>query len=84
MIPFCTTEEQIARLESLILTMKDACLAHSFITRVGELARVDQGIFDLVELWCSADAMNRVSILADLQNSINDYDNTLAVQEEIV
>jgi hypothetical protein len=46
-----------------------------FIAAVSELARFDQGVFDLMVLWRdSPDLGERDEILADLQASLSDYE----------
>ncbi len=75
MIPFQTTPEQVMNLASIVLEMKAAGVEPTFIVRAFELARADQGVYDLMEMWVAAngDAKERDEILADLQDSVDDY-----------
>lgn len=74
MIPFKTTNEQIIQLAQIVVDMKDAGLDHDFIAHVSELGRSDQGIYDLAAMWLAEnDPAERDEILADLQDSIDDY-----------
>lgn len=75
MIPFRTTDEQVLMLASLMVAMKEARLDPSFIVRASELARSDQGVFDLMALWHGADEAGRAEIVADLQDSLDDYED---------
>lgn len=75
MIPFKTTDEQVLMLASFMVAMKEARLDPSFIVRASELARFDQGVFDLMALWLAADEAGRAEIVADLQDSLDDYED---------
>lgn len=74
-IPFKTTPEQVLRLAAIVVEMERSGLATSFIYDAQELARTDQGVFDLMALWMDAsdDVAERDEIVADLQESIDDY-----------
>lgn len=82
--PFKTTPDQALNLASIMLEMEHAGLDHAFIVKASELARTDQGIYDLMALWLGAegDATERDEIVADIQESIDDY--AAAPQEEDV
>jgi hypothetical protein len=73
MIPFKTTPEQRLKLAQIVVEMQKAKLDTAFIDSASELARVDQGVFDLVELWHQTKAADRAEILADIQESLDDY-----------
>lgn len=75
MIPFKTTPEQIIRLATIMVEMDKAGLDDRFIVAASELARNDQGVFDLMALWIDSesDTIEREKIIADLQKSIDDY-----------
>jgi len=75
MIPFKTTPEQVLKLASITVEMVNAGLAHRFIFEASELARVDQGVYDLMALWLvvADDDAERDEIVADIQESIDDY-----------
>lgn len=74
-IPFQTTTDQVLNLASIMVEMKNAGLDHDFIVKASELARVDQGVYDLMALWLatSGDPAERAEILADIQESLDDY-----------
>lgn len=72
---FKTTAEQVLNLASIMVEMKNAGLDHDFIVKGSELARTDQGIYDLMALWMGAagDPAERDEIVADIQESVDDY-----------
>ena len=74
-IMFKTTDEEVLNLATIMVAMKDAGLDHAFIVKASELARTDQGTYDLMALWLSAapDAGERDEIVADIQDSLDDY-----------
>lgn len=72
-IPFETTPDQVLELASIIKAMGNAELERSFIVAAFDLARVDQGVFDLMKLWFDASSEARDDIIADIQDSIDDY-----------
>jgi DNA-binding phage protein len=74
-IPFKTTSDQVLNLAWIMVEMKNAGLDHHFIVTASELARVDQGVYDLMALWLatSGDPAEREEILADIQESLDDY-----------
>ena len=75
MIPFKTSPEEVLALASIMVEMKNAGLDPEFIVKASELGRTDQGIYDLMALWMDApgDPAERDEIIADLQESMNDY-----------
>lgn len=75
MIPFKTTAEQVMKLASIMVEMERAGLDSNFIVAASELARTDQGVYDLMALWLdtAGDATERGEIVADVQESIDDY-----------
>ena len=79
MIPFKTTTEQVMKLASIMVEMEGAGLDRQFIVAASELARTDQGLYDLMALWKNtADTKERDDILADIQESIDDYQDAPA------
>jgi hypothetical protein len=50
-IPFKTTPKQVMKLASIIVEMGGAGLDRNFIVAAFELARSDQGVYDLMALW---------------------------------
>lgn len=75
MIPFKTTPDQTLNLASIMVEMKNAELNNEFIVKASDLARIDQGIYDLMALWLVAtkEPSERDEIVADIQDSIDDY-----------
>ena len=75
MIPFRTTPEQIMTLATIMVKMEKTGLDRNFIVEASELARSDQGVYDLMALWLDAatDAAERDEIVADIQESLDDY-----------
>jgi DNA-binding phage protein len=73
-IPFKTSNEQIIKLAQIVVDMTTAGVDHNFVAQMSELGRVDQGIYDLAAMWLgAADTAERDEILADLQDSIDDW-----------
>ncbi len=75
MIPFKTTDDQVIHIATVVVEMKKADLEPAFIVAASELARTDQGVYDLMALWLDAkgDDPERAEIVADLQEAIDDY-----------
>ncbi|MBL9109028.1 MAG: helix-turn-helix transcriptional regulator [Myxococcales bacterium] len=75
MIPFKTTPEQIMNLASIVVEMKAAGVDPKFIVNVFELARTDQGVYDLMAMWLAAknEPAERTEVVADLQEALDDY-----------
>jgi len=72
-LPFQTTHEQIIRLAEIVTAMNRASLDLRFVAACSELARTDQGVFELMELWHDADSEgDRAETLADLQDLIDE------------
>ena len=84
MIPFRTTPDQVMRLASIMIEMGKAGLDENFIVAASELARTDQGVYDLMALWTDSegDASEREKIIADLQESIDDYADAPATPQQ--
>jgi DNA-binding phage protein len=73
-MPFKTTPKQVMKLASIMVEMKKAGLDQTFIVGASELARTDQGVFDLMALWLGTkDDTERNEIVADIQDSLDDY-----------
>jgi hypothetical protein len=74
-IPFKTSPEQVMRLASIMVEMERAQLDRQFIVAASELARSDEGVFDLMALWHenASNAEEQAEIIADIQESIDDY-----------
>jgi len=75
MIPFKTTPEQVINLAKIVTDMNQAGLSRDFIVDASELARSDQGVYDLMNLWLhvGSNPAERNEIVADIQESIDDY-----------
>lgn len=72
--PFRTTDEQIIRLAEIVTAMANAGLERGFIVHSDQLARVDQGAYDLMELWMDAESeQDRDEVIADLVEILEDY-----------
>ncbi len=54
MTPFKTTPDQLLHLASIMVEMKNAGVDHELIVSASELARADQGVYDLMALWMDA------------------------------
>lgn len=74
MTTFLTTDEQRVQLARIVVAMSDAGLPAAFVRHCDDLARVDQGAFELMELWYEDDddEQGRDEILADLQEMLDD------------
>jgi DNA-binding phage protein len=78
-LPFGTTPDQVLELAGIVVAMQAAGVDKAFIAAAHELARVDQGVFDLMALWRDAsDDAERDEIVADIQESISDYEDAPA------
>jgi hypothetical protein len=75
MTPFTTTTEQKLKLAGFVVEMMQTDLDHEFIAEASELARTDQGVYDLFELWMETkdDPAERDQIIADIQDALDDY-----------
>jgi DNA-binding phage protein len=75
MIPFPTTSEQKLKLAEYVVQMMHAGLDREFIVNASELARMDQGVYDLVELWSrvASDQNERDQIIADIQDLLEEH-----------
>jgi hypothetical protein len=61
--------------------MLSAGLDEDLITKASELANVDQGIFELFELWTEseADPAERALIVADMQDLLDAQSRPIAI-----
>ena len=74
MIPFKTTHDQVLKLGPIIKEMERMGLDNELIKESTKLACIDQGIYDLLDLWRhTADYFERDQIIVDVEKSINDY-----------
>jgi hypothetical protein len=72
---FQTTEEQKVKLADIICDMVASNIDIEFITKINKIAKYDQGVFDLREIWSNSknDLNERKEIIKDLQDAIDDY-----------
>lgn len=75
MIPFPTTSEQKLKLAAFVVEMAKTELDREFIVNAWELAGVDQGVYDLFELWAQTenDPDERDQIIADIQDLLEEH-----------
>jgi DNA-binding phage protein len=76
--------EQVLKLATIMVEMEKAGLDRNFIVEASELARSDQGIYDLMALWIDAatDPSERDEVVADIQESLDDYRDAPATPEK--
>ena len=83
---FRTTDEQFVEASAVFVAMRESGLAVSFIRPVGELARHDQGIFELVMLWrdahASGDIEERDAVVVDLQAHLDEAEEAPAAPQQ--
>jgi DNA-binding phage protein len=74
-LPFQTTPDQVVRPAEITVSMAAVGLDRRFVASISDLARADQGVFDLLAMWVDAegDDEERDGILVDLQESLDDY-----------
>ncbi len=70
-IPFKTTHKQIMNLGLIMAQMRKVGIDSDFVMKISDLAKVDQGIYDLMALWLAAknDPDERDQIMLDLKES---------------
>jgi len=75
-LPFGTTPDQLLELPSIVVELRAAGFAESFIVAVDALARIDQGVFDLLALWRDTrESTVRDELIADVWESLADYED---------
>lgn len=75
-LPFGTTPDQLLELHAIVVELGAAGLEESFIVAADELARIDQGVFDLLALWRDTrESAERDELVADLWESLADYED---------
>jgi len=76
MTTFKTTDAQCIQLARIVVAMSDAGLDAGFVRRANDLAREDQGAYELLELWSEEeDEREREEILADMQDMLDEADD---------
>ncbi len=82
MIPFQTTPAQALKAAEYAMKMKQEGLPSLFIGEALVLARVDQGAYELMELWAESDSSSyKDELIADLQELLDDHRELLGVRE---
>lgn len=71
-IPFRTTPEQAERLPAIVASMTAAGVPTRFTARLADLAAVDQGVYELMEMWLFYEN-DRYEIIVDLRKALDDY-----------
>lgn len=70
---FRTTPEQKLQLARIVVQMQDAGLPIEFVAAANELASVDQGAFELLDLWARAEnEQDRDETIADIQELLDE------------
>ena len=73
-MPFRTTPEQVLELAGIVVAMQKAKLPTQFIFDAQKVAQLDQGVFDLMEMWLNAKKGDeRDEVVADIQELVEDY-----------
>lgn len=74
---FKTSDAQCIQLARIVVAMSDAGLDVGFVRRAQDLAREDQGAYELLELWSEEedDEREREEILADMQDMLDEADD---------
>jgi DNA-binding phage protein len=73
-MPFRTTPEQVLKLAAIVVAMQKARLPTQFIFDAQKVAQLDQGVFDLMEMWLAAKKQDdRDEVVADIQEVVEDY-----------
>lgn len=70
---FHTRYDQRARIPAIEVAMRRAGLDGTFVRRCCAVAAVDQGVFDLLDLW-RHDVADRPDIELDLHAALHDYE----------
>ena len=73
-IPFRTTYLQSIMIPSLAFELECDLVGSDLINQISNLARKDQGVFDLLNMYSDANDAEKVAILKDLEQSLRDYD----------
>ncbi len=76
-LPFQTTPEQVTEIAAIQDAMQAYGLDTAFLEDAADMARTDQGVFDLMSMWmdCERD-VDRDDIVEEIRQSISDYDAT--------
>lgn len=62
---------------NIIITMKEAGIDLNFIIEASEVAKTDQGVYELMEMWLTSSENERLEIIGDIQDSLDDYKKPL-------
>jgi len=70
---FQTTPEQLLCLPDIVTAMNQSGLDQRFVTACEDLAKLDQGAYELMELWLDAEfPQDRDEIVKDLREILRD------------
>lgn len=72
MIPFKTTDKQRTRLMWVVKKMIEGGLSREMVEEAHNIAKFDQGLFDLMDMWCT-DPNDRQDIWKDVQDMVSEY-----------
>jgi hypothetical protein len=73
-LPFQTTTEEVDQLPAIKEKMVEQGLDSTFVDQLVEIARDDQGVFDLMKMWVDEpNEQERKLTEQCLQDSIDDY-----------
>ncbi len=70
---FKTTPREIMKLATIMVEMEKTRIDPQFIVESSELARTDQGIYDLMALWLTEGEAEREKILDEIKMTLADY-----------
>jgi len=72
MIPFKTNPDKYVKIDEIAKLMQSD-LTKEFINSIANLAKFDEGVCDLMEMWVNASVDEKEGIVDDLRKSLNDY-----------
>ena len=73
MIPFPTSPEEVTQVKAVAAEMVRSGLDFDWVVAVAKVAKLDQGAFALMKLWHESDSKTKSEIIADLQDTLDDY-----------
>lgn len=73
-LPFPTEQSQVEKIGPIAEKMTSEGLSEEFVKDTSDIARVDQGMFELMEMWSDAsDLAIRSFVVSDIESTLNDY-----------
>ncbi len=77
--PFPTSAEEVLHLETIVAAMEIAGVDNEFIVAASDLARADQGVYDLMAIWLAStgDPAEQDDAIADIRGLLRDYRNAV-------